>query len=155
MTEFSPPQRTSYPVSGATLRDVADAVSHLPEAGKVIWAPQYSLESDGSGVVTRAAVRCSFEVQMPVWTAYRSASAAAREEWDRWWMALEAHEQGHVEIATGAFDGIEQQMVGQSVATAEAVFRAAEARAQAESDAYDSSTSHGISSGTVLDTSIG
>lgn len=154
MTEFSAPQRTSYHVVGVTLRDVADAIAHLPEAGKATWRPQYSLESDAGGSVTNAVVQCSFEVQMPVWTGYRSASQAARDEWDRWWVALEAHERGHVEVATRAFDGIERQMVGLSVADAEAVFRAAEARAQAESDAYDASTNHGISAGTVIDTSI-
>src|SRR4051794_16494442 len=89
---------------------------------------------------------------MPVWPGYRAASAGARDEWDRWWTALEAHECGHISVVTAAFGDLDRQLVGATVADADAAFRAAVARAQADSDAYDAATAHGLNSGTVMDT---
>src|SRR3954447_15504986 len=116
MTEFSASVRTSCHVAGASLREVADAIAHLPEAGRTSWSPTYALESDGNAIVTAATVRCGFEITMPVWPEYTTASAAARCEWDRWWRALEAHEQGHVDVVTAVFAGVDGQMLGASTA---------------------------------------
>ena len=154
MTEFGTPRRTTYHVTGPTLQAVADAISHLPEAGRADWTPSFEEAHDDAGTVTSATVRCGLAIQMPVWTDYPSASQAAKDEWDRWWVALEAHEQGHLDIVTQELAALEDQMVGRTIAEARAAFDTAVAQTQACSDAYDASTNHGVSAGTVLDTTI-
>ena len=152
MTEFSAPARSSYPVDGATLREVADALAHLPEAGRVTWSPSFALQQDASGTVTKAGVSCGFEVHMPVWTGYRAASEPAREEWDRWWTALDAHEQGHIDISGRSVRRHRGRHGRLRGCGRRSRVPRAEARAQADSDAYDAATGHGVSAGTEMDT---
>ncbi|MBA2279699.1 MAG: DUF922 domain-containing Zn-dependent protease [Actinomycetota bacterium] len=156
MTEFGAPHWTTYDVSGATLADVAAVLTQRDEAGETTWNPTHTMSWDDSGNVTDVTVHCGFDVQMPNWVEYSQASADAQTEWDRWYGALEEHEQGHLTIAEGVFTDLESQMVGKSQADAEAAFQAAVTKAQTDSDAYDTGNGHGTtaSNSTVMDTNI-
>lgn len=144
---------TTYSVSGATLQDVADAISHLPEAGKCEWHPTYTYTTGADGKVDSFTVVVPYTIEMPVWSDYSSASAAAQAEWDRWHAALAAHEQGHIEATYWVFD-MEDSMIGLTPHEAGELFGKFTYDAQQCSDRYDAENNHGLLAGTVMDTSI-
>lgn len=151
MTTFNAAARESYDVWGSTLQEVVDAISQYPEAGAAEWFPAYNVECDDSGTVVRATVTVDQRITMPNWVDYPNASDAAKAEWDRFSAALEAHEQGHLDIVRQQLEGLDEQLVGLTPADAEAAFQAAVAQLQQASNDYDTSTDHGRSTGTVVD----
>ena len=80
--------------------DVYDVISAMPEAGKAEWGDSnYSMEFDDKGEVTSVDANIRYKVTMPTWVEVDQAPQAAQDEWNRFWSALEAHEQGHLDIA--------------------------------------------------------
>jgi predicted secreted Zn-dependent protease len=144
---------TTYDVSGATLADVADAISHLPEAGSCTWHPTFSYTTGEDGKVDSFTVTCEYTYEMPVWTDKSSASPEAQAEWDRWYAALEEHEKGHYEATAWMFD-CEADLIGMDPAEAEAQFGKFVYDAQQASDRYDADTDHGRNTGTNMDVDI-
>ena len=65
-----------------------------------------------------------------------------------------AHEMGHYDLAYQYLDNFEGSLVGMAKDDAWTAFEQRKTDLQQASDAYDTSTSHGISQGTTLDTSI-
>jgi predicted secreted Zn-dependent protease len=145
---------TSYDVSGATLADVAAAISHLPEAGSCAWHPTYSYTTDADGRVDSFPVECPYTITMPNWTDRHGASPEAQAEWDRWYAALERHERGHVDATAWIFDDMDGTMIGLSPSEAAGQFDKFVYDAQQASDRYDADTNHGLNDGTVMDISI-
>ncbi|HSS08854.1 MAG TPA: DUF922 domain-containing protein [Acidimicrobiales bacterium] len=153
-TQFGHVERVTYNVSGATLRDVAGAIAHLPEAGSTEWFPHYDYNSDERGAVTEVNVRVGWRVTLPSWVGYDGACQLERDEWDRFFAALDAHEQGHIDVATGHLSVLDELMLGGSAHQAGVVFEQALQQLQAASDAYDQSTDHGRNTGTIIDVGV-
>jgi predicted secreted Zn-dependent protease len=153
-TQFGDVERASYNVSGATLRDVAGAIAHLPEAGSTEWFPHYDYNSDERGAVTEVSVRVGWRVTLPNWDGYHGACQPERDEWDRFLTALDAHEQGHIDVAIGHLSGLDEHMLGGSAHQAGVIFEQALQQLQAASNAYDQSTDHGRNTGTIIDVGV-
>jgi len=156
VTDWGTEENEVYEVSGATLQDVASAMSGQPEAGKYEWFPTYSYNSDGSdgNNITSAEAKVVIKLTMPMWADQDSASPEAQAEWNRFWQALKDHEDGHARLVEQHLDGIEQQLIGKSPTDAATHWQNALNALQQASDDYDNSTNHGIATGTTLDTSI-
>jgi predicted secreted Zn-dependent protease len=153
-TEFGDIEWVYYNVSGASLKDAAEAISDLPEAGSAEWYPHYDYEADGHGVVTSATVTVGWRITLPHWDGYSSAAPAEQGEWDRFLAALEAHERGHLDLAEQYLRDIDQQMVGHSARRAKQAFEHVVHEIQAASDAYDHGNDHGRNEGTIIDLDV-
>ena len=149
--EYGDIEWVSYTVSGTTLQDVVDAVSHLPEAGSAEWFPDYSYEADASGTVSDATVHVGWKITLPQWDGYDSATPTAQAEWDRFLAALEAHERGHLDLVDQQLRDLDTKMIGHSVHDAQQAFNTALAALQTASNTYDAGNDHGRNAGTVID----
>jgi predicted secreted Zn-dependent protease len=155
MTTWNWTMGENHELQGQTLQELFDEMSGFgPEAGSCSWEPHYQLSWDDQHMVTAAEVTVNMTVLTPAWLHRSEASDAVRAEWDRWSQALSTHEQGHSDLAVQYLDNIEGHLVGKSKTDAETFWQDNLANLQAASDQYDSSTNHGITQGTTLDTSI-
>jgi predicted secreted Zn-dependent protease len=141
---------------GDTLQDLYDEMNgwSLDEVGRCTWHPSLNLSWDDNHIVTGGTLTVDLEVLVPAWAKRSDANDAVRAEWDRWSAALSTHESGHADLAYQYLDNFENTLVGMHDDAAWAAFEQIKADLQAASDAYDSSTNHGINQGTTLDTSI-
>jgi len=141
---------------GDTLQDLYDEISGWgqDEAGSCSWHPSLDLAWDDNEIVTGGTLTVDMEVLTPAWAKRSDANDAVRAEWDRWSAALMTHEMGHYDLAKQHLDNFENTLVGKSKDDAWAAFEKVKQDLQQASDSYDSSTQHGITQGTTLDTSI-
>jgi hypothetical protein len=141
-------------VSGKTLADVAAHLNALPEWGKgggKIWADSIPA---GSSPTVDASLHAAFFKQLPDWSDYSGASPAARANWDSMLAALDAHEQGHVDIAIKVADELLQDLPGKSIDDLDRMVNATTPTMKTRHDAFDTKTDHGKNTGVVLDISI-
>jgi hypothetical protein len=151
---FLDTERAYSDVQGATLASVATQISQQgdagQDAGKAEWFPNYVLmDADPPGVVVTIKTR----ITMPRWQGYASAPQGERDEWDRFFSALEAHEQGHIDLVKRYLSGIDEQMAGQSSDVARQIWANALQDLQSASDSYDEETDHGRNQGTTINVS--
>jgi len=143
---IAPTTTTQYDVSGATLADVVGAISGRDEAGHCDWAwPSMDFEAasdDGFPRVLRISMTVSIE--MPRWVERDTASPAEQREWDRFYRALLAHEKGHERRALTSARRLYARLLRTRARDLETAFENGKARIQAESDAYDAVTHHGL-----------
>jgi predicted secreted Zn-dependent protease len=147
------PEVHLYDVPGHTLTEAATVISSMAEAGKAEWWPQYSYESQNE-VVSSVTVTVAQRKTMPRWHGYSNASQPVRDEWDRFWRALDAHEQGHFDLVTSYLANVDHVLVGQSVSDVQRVFNDAVAALNSASTGYDAQTSHGVTQGTTIDLNV-
>jgi predicted secreted Zn-dependent protease len=152
-THIHPPERVMHDYPGHTLAEVASAISAVVEAGRAEWWPSYSCEWDGD-IVSSATVNVTQRMTMPRWPGYTHASDAAKAEWDRFWHALEQHEEGHFHLVQSYLATLDQQLVGQHRDAVQRGFEQALNDLATASENYDAQTNHGLSYGTVLDVSV-
>ncbi len=150
--QFSDTEWKTKSVGGSTLAAVAQAISQMEEAAKTEWFPAYTANAPDD-VLANVAVTVRTKVTMPQWSGYANASQPERDEWDRFYAALRAHEQGHLDLVTSQLSGIDERLAGHSTSDASAAWTNALVELNAASDDYDTSTDHGRSQGTVIDTS--
>jgi hypothetical protein len=148
-----PVAETGYPVEGSSLEDVATVIEGQPEAGHVAWAPAFEFTQAG-GRIDSVTINVAIELQMPSWSPPAEMLPRARAEWDRWYAALQAHEQGHIDLVHAVFDGLAQRILGTTVRTGRRMFARAKSSLATQSRAYDRRTRHGIRQGTVMNVSI-
>ncbi len=141
-------------VSGASLRDVAAALEGLAEAGHARWSPQFSYEGGDGDVAASVAVTVGQEITLPNWDGRATASDAEGAEWDRFLSELQAHEQGHLDLAVQYLGNLDERMVGQPISQLQEIFDGALNDLQAASDAYDASTDHGRNTGTIISVDV-
>ena len=141
---------------GDTLQELYDEMTAWgqDEAGRCTWHPELNLAWDDNQIVTGGTLTVDLEVLTPAWAKRSDANDAVRAEWDRWSSALMTHEMGHYDLAKQYLDNFEDTLVGQSQTDAWAAFEKVKLDLQQASDNYDTSTQHGITQGTTLDTSI-
>jgi len=144
------PEVHMYNVPGHTLTEAATVIASMAEAGKAEWWPQFSYTSDDD-TVSSVTVSVPQRKTMPHWEGYADASQPMRDEWDRFWRALDTHEQGHFDLVTSHLGGLDQLLVGQPVSDVQRIFNDAVAGLDAASSAYDVHTSHGVAQGTSID----
>ncbi|MFN8518229.1 MAG: DUF922 domain-containing protein [Chloroflexota bacterium] len=148
-----PVAESGYEVVASTLADVAAAIGGRPEAGQVSWAPSLDFHQT-DGIIDSVTISVAIELQMPSWAPPSTMLPKARAEWSRWYAALRAHEQGHIDLVHQLFDGQAARMLGKPVATGQRLFAGAKASLATKSRAYDARTGHGIRQGTVMDVAI-
>jgi len=152
--DFSATEWVSFDVAGATLADAASAIAHLPEAGQTEWWPRYDFQTDEHGHVSDVTLTVATRVTLPSWSGHQSASGGEQREWDRFAAALQAHEQGHLELVVSHLNELDQHMLGVSHDHAQNIFHQALQQLHAASEAYDQQTNHGQNTGTVIDLSV-
>jgi predicted secreted Zn-dependent protease len=152
-TTIHEPERVVHDVSAPTLAEVARLISEQPEAGKAEWWPHLDYRT-AEGVVTEATVTVTTRILMPRWPEYTSAAPAPRQEWDRFWVALDHHERGHLALVHQYLDGLDHRLHGFSESDAQQAWADALAALAAASDSYDAQTDHGRNDGTVIDVDV-
>jgi Bacterial protein of unknown function (DUF922) len=149
-----PARETTFPITGASLAEVARAIAARREAGKVTWVPELQWSTD-DGAVNKVDITVDICLELPDWSPPAEVGPQARAEWARWRQALVRHEQGHIELVHRYFDGLAERLLGQTPRAVRSLFddaRAALARASRE---YDAATEHGRRTGTVIDVHVG
>jgi predicted secreted Zn-dependent protease len=149
-TIISDPEQATYDLQGDTLADVAEKITGMDEAAKAEWFPQYSYTSTGQQLAT-AEVTVSTKITMPRWPGCASAPDADQGEWRRFLAALQAHEQGHLDLVLQHLSNIDERLVRQSPAGARRVWDDALGALQSASDSYDRDTDHGRNQGTIIE----
>ena len=152
--EIGPPAQTDYAVSASSLADVLAAISGREEAGYVGWTQAMTSSAPNGPTVETVSVKVDITLEMPAWAPPSSMLPRARAEWNRWYAALLAHEQGHIQIVHDVYDGLAKRLIGKTPAAATAAFNAAKASLTTRSAAYDTKTGHGLKTGTILDVGI-
>jgi hypothetical protein len=150
---IGPETSSSYGVAAVSLNDFATQVSGRDEAGHADWKELWNYRTTGNRI-TSVIVTVAIDVEMPNWAPPPSMRPRARAEWDRWYAALLAHEQGHVKLVHDKFDGLASRILGKTVRAGGDTFNTAKAELRAASRAYDGRTAHGLRTGTIIDTSI-
>ena len=150
--QFVPTVRALRVVNGSTLADAATSIAQEDESATTEWFPRYSVETTDD-IVSSATVTIETRITMPRWPGYTTASHAERREWDRFWLALEAHELGHVDLVKSQLCMVDGQLIGESIDSAQQIWSDAIDALKAASDAYDVDTDHGRTQGTVIDVS--
>jgi len=153
-TTIKPPKRASYTIDAQTLHEVADVIDGHEEAGETTWEPNLNYKTSSDGVVTQATVTVDLTITMPEWPAARKRKKRVRDEWERFYRALEAHEQGHVDLVRKHLEGVAASLVGLSEEKAQEKFAEALQELQEASDQYDAATDHGRKNGTIIDLSV-
>src|SRR5215468_4474619 len=105
-TKVGPPTNSTYSVSGS-LRTVANAIAARTEAGSVATSPTQDTETyapdGGSEKVTAARVTVDQKMELPDWTDKANATKGQQDEWTRFFGAITAHENGHVDLDKTAY----------------------------------------------------
>jgi predicted secreted Zn-dependent protease len=153
-TTINPPKRASYTIDAQTLHEVADVIGAREEAGETTWEPNLNYKTSSDGVVTQATVTVDLTITMPEWPAARKRKKRVRDEWERFFRALDAHEQGHVDLVRKHLEGVAASLVGLSEEEAQQKFAEALQELQDASDQYDADTDHGRKHGTIIDLSV-
>jgi predicted secreted Zn-dependent protease len=108
----SPAETTYYEIEARTLREVSEFLNKRltegdgerkeREDGRCTWRAKYEYDDvrrDGLALGLR--VYLEVTIELPRWVGRDSAGKAEQREWDRYFAALRAHEQGHAAIARG------------------------------------------------------
>ena len=153
-TTIHDPERVAYDVSAPTLAEAARVIGEMDEAGRAEWWPDLRYETQ-DGVLTSVTVTVTTRITMPRWPEYTSAARPCREEWDRFWVALGHHEDGHITLVRQHLDGLHRNLRGRSEAEAQQAWSDALSGLATASQTYDAQTDHGRNQGTVIDVSVG
>jgi predicted secreted Zn-dependent protease len=152
-TRFPETEWTTYDVDAESLAEAASALMRLPEAAATEWFPHFTSTTAG-GRLAQVDVEVPTRVTMPRWTGYARASAAEREEWDRFCLALRAHEQRHLDLVREHLKDAAAQLVGLTPARAAVTWTRVLDALEAASRALDRSSDHGRAAGTILDVAV-
>ena len=132
---------------------VAD-IGGRDEAGHVGWVESMSSSAATGPTVDTVSVNVDISLEMPSWTPPSTMLPKARAEWTRWFAALAAHEQGHIKLVHDVHDGISKKILGKAPKAGETLFNTAKASLATKSKTYDTTTDHGLKTGTVLNVGI-
>jgi predicted secreted Zn-dependent protease len=141
---------TTYSVGG-TLLQAANTLAARTEAGSV--SSQFSdiyYDTSEAGIVRIANITVTETVTLPTWSGYASGTSAEKAEWDRFRVALTAHEDRHVAIDRQHFTNIHRQLVGRTRTRADEIITEKETAATTANDEFDTQTDHGRNAGTTI-----
>jgi hypothetical protein len=152
-TTFGPPTNSTYSVSGSLL-EAANTIAARPEAGLTTSTP--ALDTDtANDKVTAARVTIAEAVELPEWTDKAKGNAQQQAEWDRFAVAIGAHEAGHVQRDRASWAKAHTRLVGKSAADANSAFDKISAAADATNAQYDTTTANGKNEGTTINPHLG
>jgi predicted secreted Zn-dependent protease len=154
-TNFKTGIPKSYTVDVETLEEAAQQIDQREEAGITEWSPTYKTNLDENGNVASATVDVEITVTLPKWPGATKLNKAARAEWERFFKAIKAHEQRHVNLVRQKLQSLAQKLVGKSPGDAEKTFQDAVDDLKKSSDDYDDISDHGRKEGTIIYTSAG
>jgi predicted secreted Zn-dependent protease len=160
--------RSSYPITGSTAAALRGAIRLLGPTRdgrtygaftdwRIDW--WFTFAEEAACVrVSSARVELNAHILLPRWRPPRSAPEALRLEWARYLAVVEAHEQGHVDIAVEAARILLQKLEWLGGSCDLAALRAAAsetaleviAAAHEEERTYDAGTEHGVAQGAWL-----
>jgi hypothetical protein len=126
-----------------------ESASVLP---KLMPAPQY--EYDANDIVKKVDVNVVETKEMPKWLELDAQCEPIKNEWNRFFSVLDAHENRHVAIDRKHFEGLHLKLVGKKK---EAAWKAADDAVDAantENETYDNSTQHGVTEGANLNAAV-
>ena len=151
---IQPVQPEPYDVTGTTLAQVSEQLDPT-EWGRCRYEYEYSYETT-NGRTTKVDVTLMLTVRLPRWQGqgWDDASEAAKAEWRRMMRALEAHEEGHAEIARQWAPTVKERLLNQREGNVEQRYNQVFVQVRAEQDDYDDRTHHGQTQGVSLDLSI-
>ena len=142
----------THEVHGHTLAEVARHIEQQAEAGLTHWVTHYHvMERNDDHTIKRAEVEVWLEITLPHWAEYASATPAEQAEWDRFLQALQAHEDGHVEIVRQYTENADVMLEGLSEHEAAQRWQQNQHALHQASDAYDAENDHGRTAGTTID----
>lgn len=159
----------TYRVTGRSVRELRASIAasgpRAPDGarfgGFTTWNLNWSYPASeprvGGCVPVSVTVYLDLKVEYPVWKDSSSAPRALREAWNRYVMALRAHEANHAVIAIKGANRLAAELKGLRApacldlrARAQALAVEAARRIREENDLYDSRTRHGAAEGGVL-----
>jgi hypothetical protein len=139
-----------FPVTG-TLRQVAGQLAARSEAGSVTsQVTNASYVATAAGRVRIVAITVNETLLMPVWTNRDERPPAEQHEWDRFYAALLAHEQEHVEIDRRVFANLHRACLRQTIERMNELIDEAVALADQQNRDFDTTTAHGRNTGTRI-----
>jgi predicted secreted Zn-dependent protease len=144
------PTWSTYEVAGGTLTEAAQHVQQLPEAGQTHWMPNYHVQEWAGNTIKRVQVDVYVEVKMPHWSGYDAATPAERAEWDRFYAALQVHEEGHIQIVRTYTENADVMMEGLDEHAAAQKWQDNLSALKQASDQYDAGNHNGEDAGTVI-----
>jgi hypothetical protein len=145
-------------VHGATLSLVGAAMSSsgTGEAGSVqptLPDPLYEYDDKGEKV-TKVAVTVIETKKMPVWAELGQQCQPVKDEWNRFYSALDKHEEEHVAIDRKHYTDVHKKLIGKPKEVAWAKLDAVTEAANLENEAHDLSTRHGRRDGTDINGAV-
>lgn len=87
-----------FRIGGRDLESVAKALSTREEWGSFAGSFTHKWKGDAKGNASVVNISPTFTIKMPTWQSYRDQPQACKDEWDRMWVALKKHEEGHRKI---------------------------------------------------------
>ena len=153
-TNLLPPKSSTYAFAGQTLEEISGEVSGRGEAGKVQWSPTMSGQLGPGNKLVDVTVEVNLTLEMPDSAPPAGLGPKAKAEFERWYKALQAHEQGHIDLVVKHFDGLAKRMIGMKGDKAQKLLETTKAALDAESKTYDTSTGNGTKTGTIIDFGI-
>jgi predicted secreted Zn-dependent protease len=144
-----------YPVFGSSEAEVRTNMSILGPRGYDAWTG-WTIHWDWPGKGTencqldKAKVTSSVYVIFPRWLRPSHAPQELVEKWQRYNKALGEHELEHVSMVSKNIDAIRTSIMRATCTTAEQAAETALKNLQAQSDAYDQATGHGVTQGAIF-----
>jgi hypothetical protein len=158
------PDTTPIVVKAANLKELAAALSQLPEAGKGGGQLRAGGVPAGTSPDVTVSLQGNLVNRVVQWDGYDQASAAAKAHWDTVLNNLKRHEKRHMEIAIEVGDELAKALVGHKIGSTPSIgdkVTAANTRMQKLQDDLDSAaeSDHGRKKGHAfgdcnIDTSI-
>lgn len=155
--DWEPPGVRTTPaivVRGNTLEQVGRALNELPEWGEAGGRLRAARIPAGTSEEVTVNLHANLHKRLPTWAQYTSASVAVKAEWDRMMVALERHEQHHVDIAIEEANNLATALIGVEISEIADSVTEANREMHDRQVKYDTDTNHGQDEGVTLDTSI-
>ncbi|GAA6615192.1 DUF4157 domain-containing protein [Scytonema sp. NUACC26] len=156
-TNFSVSNKTRA-VSGKTLSQVWDDMTNsgTKESASVLPElkpdPQYGYDENEK--VTKVTVNVKETKEMPQWIELEQQCQPIKNEWNRFYSALDRHEERHVSIDRKHYTNVHQKLVGKPRQTAWDTLDEVVDVADKENKAYDTSSNHGIAEGSKINAAV-
>jgi len=150
-TDIQVVEADPFPVTG-TLRQVAGELAARTEAGSVTSqvADVYYEAADENSPTRLVAITVVETRCMPAWTNRAERPEAEQREWDRFYAALLAHEQRHIDIDREVFANLHRACLRTSIARMNEIIDEAIENANVRNRDFDTTTDHGRNAGTRI-----
>jgi predicted secreted Zn-dependent protease len=132
----------------AKLADVSASMATMDEAAYAEFDLQMGF-AHSNGTITRVDLTMTLTIDMPVWSKAGSARKPEQDEWNRFLLALRAHEDGHIAICRREAPVAYDKLLKSAPSTINDVLERERARIKRLNDVYDHQTDHGRTQNTA------